>query len=240
VFSETPIGPNASLIEVSQPTGGHVAQNALLLMCDFARLTLDRGSRYFAARPWVRGEGGKSTCRMNFFAAPPDTVPLINMLAEHNEGVDPETAAYDAVQVLEFCKLMGVGVRGAPRSPAGAEDVGYRAEGDLVVFEFDPRRYESVTHNMTGEWLKISDIAVRSVVVAGDFNGWSRDAWPMQDTGKGVYELVRSADDFAGRPEWLFKFVVNAVYWVEPPDQAPNRVPVGPDSPNQNLVLRMR
>ena len=119
---------------------------------------------------------------------------------------------------------------------------GYTIANGEVVFRFDPARYESVTRNDTGQWLGIGDVTIELVSVAGEFNNWSRDAWQMSRSADGSYELRVDARDFAGRSEWAFKFVINALYWVEPPADALNKAPTGYHGANRsfNLLLRVR
>jgi hypothetical protein len=109
------------------------------------------------------------------------------------------------------------------------------------VFEFDPSEYVNVTRDTDGEWLTIGDVSVGAVAVAGDFNHWSKAAWPMSEVRGGVYELRRELSAFEGRRDWSFKFVVNGSYWVEPPEGARNRVQSGVWAVNRsyNLVLRV-
>jgi hypothetical protein len=120
-------------------------------------------------------------------------------------------------------------------------DVGYQVVAGEVVFRFDPSAYANVTRNDNGEWLNIGDVAIGTVSVAGEFNDWSKNAWQMSEVEDGVYELRKDLRVFDGRRDWLFKFVVNDFYWVEPPTDAPNRIPSGAWGANRsyNLVLRV-
>jgi len=120
-------------------------------------------------------------------------------------------------------------------------DVGYRLETGEVVFEFDATDYVNVTRDTDGAWLAIGDVSIGAVAVAGDFNQWSKTAWPMTEVRGGVYELRRQLGAFEGRRDWSFKFVVNGVYWVEPPEGARNRVQSGFWAVNRShdLVLRV-
>jgi hypothetical protein len=114
------------------------------------------------------------------------------------------------------------------------------ARGD-VVFSFNPSDYTNVTRDDTGEWLDIRGLPIDDVCVAGEFNDWSKDAWQMTKGRSGVYELSKSWAAFRERQEWQFKFVINGFYWVEPPAEAPNRVPSGAWRENRsyNLVVRI-
>jgi hypothetical protein len=119
--------------------------------------------------------------------------------------------------------------------------LGYRLSETEVVFRFGPSAYLNLTRDDTGEWLAVADVDIETVSVAGEFNDWSKRAWEMSETGNGVYELRKDLRLLGERGEWQFKFVVNDLYWVEPPTKAPNRVRTGlwPANRSHNLVLRV-
>jgi hypothetical protein len=122
----------------------------------------------------------------------------------------------------------------------GDTPVGYRVEGSEVVFEFDAAEYESVSRGDTGDRIPTGQVLLSSsstVAVAGEFNGWSTDAWVMACWKPGAYELRRPLAEFADRPYWAFKFVIDGNLWVEPPASAPNVVPTGLGNDSHNLVL---
>ncbi len=100
------------------------------------------------------------------------------------------------------------------------EPVGFRLEGEEVVFTFDRNRYGVVTRGDNGQRVAIIDIELSErsgVAVAGEFNGWSTDAWMMELKEPGVYELRRPLEQFGGQGAWAFKFVIDGMLWVEPP-----------------------
>jgi hypothetical protein len=82
--------------------------------------------------------------------------------------------------------LLVVGPAMGEPAAAGAEQdgfVGYRLEGDRVVFVFDASQYETVTRSDTGAAVPMADIdliASSRVAVAGEFNGWATSAWGME------------------------------------------------------------
>jgi hypothetical protein len=119
--------------------------------------------------------------------------------------------------------------------------LGYELGKDEIVFRFDALDFDDVTRNDNGRWLPIGEVDIRAVTVAGDFNGWSKEAWPMLDTGDGIFELRKGLDLFSGRSSWQFKFVINGFYWVEPPKDAANSTAGGLYKVNQsyNLVLNL-
>jgi hypothetical protein len=119
--------------------------------------------------------------------------------------------------------------------------VGYNIRAREVVFRFEPSQYVDVTRDDTGSWRLLSDIEIEHVSVAGAFNEWSKEAWPLSGVDGGAFELRKSRSAFAGQSEWSFKFVVNGFYWVEPPPEAPNCVRSGEWDRNRSrdLILRV-
>ena len=135
---------------------------------------------------------------------------------------------------------------GCAESPAPEPEIpsdgsiGYLREERNVIFRFDPSEFEKVTRNDNGRWVDISNVDIRTVAVAGDFNGWSKEAWRMSEIGNGIYELRKNISFFEARSEWEFKFVLNSFYWVEPPEEASNSTASGVYKLNRsyNLILR--
>jgi hypothetical protein len=120
------------------------------------------------------------------------------------------------------------------------EPLGYRLEGEEMVFTFDRSRYGVVTRGDNGQRVAMIDIELSErsrVAVAGEFNGWSTDAWMMVLKEPGVYELRRPLEEFGGQGAWAFKFVIDGMLWVEPPSSAPNVKPTGLGGDSFNLLL---
>lgn len=100
---------------------------------------------------------------------------------------------------------------------------GYTVSGEWITFYFDERVYDT----------PIDPDAL--VVVAGNFNRWHAGAgngrWQLHDgDDDGVWQLTVRLDDL--RPpldqnEILFKFVIHANHWLNPPPHTPNAVPDG-------------
>lgn len=99
---------------------------------------------------------------------------------------------------------------------------GYKIEGDTVVFTFDVRDYSKFTQEYTGQVLDFEDFDIENVVVAGEFNLWSRDHWKMTRINEHIYQLKKSLQDFTDEFAYEFKFVVNNAYWAEPSKKDPN------------------
>lgn len=116
---------------------------------------------------------------------------------------------------------------------------GYRMEAGEVVFEFDPRDYDTA-RMADGSLGSVQDVvAITRVAVAGAFNEWDqRDAdWIMERVGRNRFELRKPLSVFGGRYEWPFKFVVNDVIWVSAPRQADNKEVVIEDTATYNLLF---
>jgi 1,4-alpha-glucan branching enzyme len=110
--------------------------------------------------------------------------------------------------------------------------LGYRIEGDEVVFVFDVREYQKAN-----EWqhLDFAELEIHKVAIAGEFNNWRKQGWTMHKVDKFIYELRKKLKDFEGKPTWEYKFVINEKYWIEPPRTAPNRV--NDEDSQNNLVF---
>jgi rhodanese-related sulfurtransferase len=102
---------------------------------------------------------------------------------------------------------------------------GYRIEGDYIIFTFDKRDYSKATNERTHIRLDFDDFNIEKVVVAGNFNNWSRNHWKMNKINEYVYELKKRIDDFNDDFNWEFKFVINNSIWAEPSEKISNIVP---------------
>jgi hypothetical protein len=147
--------------------------------------------------------------------------------------------------LLSLLLTWSIALCGCAESPApeagSPEDgvIGYMLGDGEVIFLFDALAFENVTRNDTGKWMPIGDVDIKTVSVAGDFNGWSRDAWHMTRAGEGIFELKKDIGLFSDKPKWQFKFVINDFFWVEPPADARNSTASGMYKANRsaNLVL---
>lgn len=93
---------------------------------------------------------------------------------------------------------------------------GYRFEGNYVVFTFNKSDYEKFSDDNTKEKVKFEDLTIENVVVAGEFNNWSKYDWKMHKVNNTSYELRKHINDFKDEFTWEFKFLVNNQYWAEP------------------------
>ena len=89
---------------------------------------------------------------------------------------------------------------------------GYKIDGDYIVFTFDKRDYEEGTHHKTEKRLDFDDFDIKNVVVAGNFNNWSRKSWRMEKVNENIYQLRKKISDFKENFNWEFKFVVNTKF----------------------------
>lgn len=126
--------------------------------------------------------------------------------------------------------------------PAPATDVpaeGYTVTGTTVRFVFDPSLFNAATDGSSGAWASLGSIGIRTVHLAGDFNGWSTSSWLMRPVGPtgSIYVLDRTFDELGGPGRHEFKFVVNGAWWVEPVARAPNRAETNLGNRSGNLVI---
>ena len=115
---------------------------------------------------------------------------------------------------------------------------GYTDKGDSLEFIFG---FQKMIKIGTLEFVldnRRKDI--KTVQLAGDFNGWSPDnaAFRMQQVNDKIYHLVLSKKSLGKKGDTrLFKFVLNGKYWIEPPAEAVNRI-TGKDG-NTNLFCKL-
>ena len=112
--------------------------------------------------------------------------------------------------------------------------LGYRIEGDSVVFTFNAADYSKYTDESNGERVDFDDFNIEEVALSGDFNMWSRDKWIMKKVNDNIYELRKKLTDFTDQFSWEFKFVINGTYWAEPYKETSNTTPAV-DENGQNL-----
>ncbi|PQJ73938.1 hypothetical protein [Polaribacter gangjinensis] len=103
--------------------------------------------------------------------------------------------------------------------------MGYKIEGDYIVFTFDKRDYDNGSHHQGKNQLEFDDFEIKNVVVAGNFNNWSRSKWKMKKIDENIYQLKKKIEDFDDQFNWEFKFVVNNNYWAEPNKKSANLTP---------------
>ncbi|MFD2914655.1 hypothetical protein [Psychroserpens luteus] len=101
-------------------------------------------------------------------------------------------------------------------------DKGYRFDGNYVVFTFSKFDYEQFTKDNSNDDIKFEDLNIDNVVVAGEFNNWSKYDWKMLKVDDNTYELRKHINDFRDEFTWEFKFIVNNQYWAEPSELDPN------------------
>jgi len=241
VFTEEVVSESESIITMDPTavvTGNH-RQDVMRFFSDMMRLALDKGYTYIA-REEVSSDQGTFSMRLQFFNDVPEGYVVVDPAGPGpGRDVPEEKMLVDAAEYLEFMESMrGPAPKGTQPKETGPA-VGYRIEGDEVVFEFRAADYAGTTDHETGRWTDMAELSIDTVVVAGGFNDWSRDAWPMSQVSDGVYELRKDVSLFVGKEAWQFKFVVNGLRWVEPPGDASNRVTAGPDNTAQNLELRI-
>ena len=93
---------------------------------------------------------------------------------------------------------------------------GYTIDGDEVVFTFNKKDYELLTHDNGNLRRNFKDFDIENVVVSGNFNEWSKNQWTMKKIDENTYQLRKKLADFADEFTWEFKFVINNEYWAEP------------------------
>jgi hypothetical protein len=109
LFNETPHSDTVSTmtfkLDVSQRS---VAAKSLDIVCESARLTVDRGFNYFYIDERRKYADGRASFQITYYKSPPEGIPVINPmdLGDPTKGPDPMTSAIDAKGMIEGCRLL--------------------------------------------------------------------------------------------------------------------------------------
>ena len=123
-------------------------------------------------------------------------------------------------------------------SQSHVAEFGYLDKGDSIEFIFGQQKTMTVGGVVVNLKDRFSDIRV--VNIAGDFNGWNpKDEKYVAVMGNDKLFRLKVAKKQIGKSGETrqFKFVLNQVYWIEPPAKAGNRYK-GSDG-NTNLTLKL-
>jgi hypothetical protein len=115
---------------------------------------------------------------------------------------------------------------------------GYVDKGDSIEFIFGQEKIIKIGGLKILLDKRRSEI--KQVNLAGDFNGWNPAdaAFRMKQISTKLYKITLSKKRIGKKGELRqFKFVLNGQYWVEPPDEASNKV-TGKDG-YTNLTLQL-
>jgi hypothetical protein len=115
---------------------------------------------------------------------------------------------------------------------------GYIDKGDSIEFRFgDQKKIQVGLLNID---LDKRRNEIKKVNLAGDFNGWNPNNanYALKKIDEKNFSLVISKKSIGQKGEThTFKFVLNNVYWIEPPYDAINKI-TGKDH-NTNLFLKL-
>lgn len=137
--------------------------------------------------------------------------------------------------VLAICLLI---LANPLRSQPHKTEFGYLDKGDSIEFIFAPKNKMIVSGTVVN--LKDRFNEIKSVNVAGDFNNWNpKDMNYVAVMGTDKWFRLTVAKKQIGKKGETrqFKYVVNQVYWIEPPAEAANRF-TGKDG-YTNLTLKL-
>lgn len=110
------------------------------------------------------------------------------------------------------------------KSQPGITEFGYLDKGDSIEFIFGQQKTMIVGGVVVNLKDRFSEI--KEVNVAGDFNNWNpKDAkYVAVKCNDKLFRLMVSKKQIGKKGEIRqFKFVINQVYWVEPPAEVSNR-----------------
>lgn len=132
-----------------------------------------------------------------------------------------------------FILLILVGSLGVAQNP---NVKGYRIDGDDIVFIFNREDYQTISPDGFEPAIPFENLSIDNVVVAGQFNNWSKHRWKMHKIDEDTYELRKKLSDFTDAISWEFKFIINHEYWAEPSPQISNTVQATKDGLHLNVL----
>jgi D-alanyl-D-alanine-carboxypeptidase/D-alanyl-D-alanine-endopeptidase len=119
-----------------------------------------------------------------------------------------------------------------------AKTFGYIDKGDSIEFRFGDQK--NIKVGILNIDLDKRRNEIKKVNLAGDFNGWNPNNanYALRKIDEKIFSLVVSKKSIGQKGEThKFKFVLNGVYWIEPPEEAVNKI-TGTDR-NTNLLLKL-
>lgn len=108
-FDETTLSDNSSTITVNMDASQWSAvAGSWSLMCMVARLTVDRGFKYFYIDERRKPADGRPSFRATFYKSPPEGMQVVNVLdaGDPREIADPRTMVIEAEAYDELCNQM--------------------------------------------------------------------------------------------------------------------------------------
>ena len=116
---------------------------------------------------------------------------------------------------------------------------GYAIDGENVLFRFSPKDYSVATNGKTGEWRALKSLGEpKKLAVAGPFNSWNPETASMEPDGASGFVLAMPVSGLLKYGVGIqFKFVIDGLWWVEPPATASNRIATGFSNNASNLIL---
>jgi hypothetical protein len=115
---------------------------------------------------------------------------------------------------------------------------GYIERGDSIEFRFGDQK--KIKIGVLEIDLDKRRNEIKKVNLAGDFNGWNPNHpnFVFKKIDDKIYKLVINKNSIGQKGEThKFKFVLNGEYWIEPPQEALNKI-TGADH-NTNLYIKL-
>jgi hypothetical protein len=159
---------------------------------------------------------------------------MINQQEMKSPEVDISKSRFRLSILLTGMMIISISVVGQSKTA----EFGYVSKGDSIEFIFGQQKTILIGREVIN--LKERFNEIKSVNVAGDFNNWNpKDAKYVAVMGNDKNFRLTVAKMLIGKKGETrqFKFVINQVYWVEPPKEATNRY-AGKDG-YTNLTLKV-
>jgi len=107
-FKESPIDETSSIMTFSMDDieGGSVAGKSMAMMCECARITLEKGYAYFLIEDQTQKPSGEASFKISFFNEPPEGMPVFSMDSEPDEMGDDDEVVMEAKAYAQICEMI--------------------------------------------------------------------------------------------------------------------------------------
>lgn len=164
---------------------------------------------------------GYNICKYYYEKAKDKSLAIKNIIEGRWDDLDYSLSFLNASGYLNYLEKKGF------KEKSYHKIEGYRLEKDLIKFVFKSQPNIVSFGNNGMVIYKASDFEnIKTVNIAGDFNGWNKDiaAYQMKKVSADAFELDLPATQVLKKGERkYFKFVINGQYWVEPQFKTTNK-----------------
>jgi hypothetical protein len=107
-LDESPVDGSSSMMTYSMNdlSSGSVAGKSMAVMCECARVTLEKGYTYFLVEDQKLEPGGEASFKITFFNEPPEGMPVFSMDSGPGDMGDDDDVVMDAKSYAQLCEMI--------------------------------------------------------------------------------------------------------------------------------------